>query len=147
MPAKDTAKREVFIKAYVASGNGRQAAISAGVPAKSAAVVAYKWLRNSEVAAAVRQEVERQVRDLAPVALAAIKTLIEDSATPPATKLQACKDVLDRAGHMPPKRTELQVSVQEKPLDKMTREDLERIVREAHGGEQTLGQLGDTTRH
>ena len=94
MPAKDQDKRQAFIKAYVASGNGRQAAISAGVPAKSAAVVAYKWLRTPEIAKAVREEVERQVRDLAPVALAVIKVLIEDSKTPPATKLQACKDVL-----------------------------------------------------
>jgi phage terminase small subunit len=129
MAAKNEAKREAFIKAYIETGNGRQSAIAAGVPAKSASVMAHRWLRNPEIASAIRTGVEQQLAELAPAALTAIKRLIEDAQTPPATRLQACRDVLDRAGHMPPKRAEIKMDIREKPIERLTREELETIAR------------------
>jgi phage terminase small subunit len=128
MPATDHEKRQQFATAYVLSGNGTQAAIAAGVPAGSAATMASKWLRNPAVAVMVRQAMDLQLRHLAPVALNVIREMIEDPETPPAIRLTACRDVLDRAAFTPPKRVEARVEVETAAIEHLSRAQLEELV-------------------
>jgi len=127
MPRIDHEKRAQFAKVYAATGNAARAARVAGVPARSARAVGYQWLRNGDVLELVRQEVDATLRDMAPAALRAIKCLIDDPKTPHQTRLAAARDVLDRLGHIPPKRSDLATLPTQKSLAELTMEELEQI--------------------
>ena len=127
MPRIDHEKRARFAKVYAATGNAARAARVAGVPARSARAVGYQWLRNGDVLDLVRQEVDTILRDMAPAALGAIKRLIDDPSTPHQTRLAAARDVLDRLGHIPPKRAELAILPSGKSLGELSIEELHRI--------------------
>ena len=127
MPAPDPVKRKMFTQLYVSPGNATQAAIGAGCPAGSAAVTAHRWLRNPAVLALLRDEIDGYLRDLAPTALKALRHLVECRETPPQTRLAAARDILDRVGFVAPKRSELAVTVAEKPIEQLSRAELERI--------------------
>ncbi len=55
-----TAKQRTFVTAFLgdAQGNGTKAAILAGVPKKSAATMAWKWLRKVEIQRAIVKRTE-----------------------------------------------------------------------------------------
>ena len=127
MPAPDPVKRKMFTQLYVSTGNATQAAIGSGCPAGSAAVTAHCWLRNPAVLALLRDEIDGYLRDLAPTALKALRHLVECPETPPQTRLAAARDILDRVGFVAPKRAELAVTVAEKPIQDLSRSELERI--------------------
>jgi hypothetical protein len=128
MPGPDNEKRQTFATAYVQSGNATQAAIAAGVPAGSAATMGSRWLRNPAITALIREAMDVQLKHLAPVALSVIREMIEDPGTPPAIRLSACKDVLDRSNYVPPKRVEAKVEIERAPIELLTREELEALV-------------------
>jgi len=128
MPARDDIKRDAFVKEYAACGNGTQAALSAGVPAKSAAVTASRWLRNPEISAMVREEMDRQIKHLAPMAVKVLAQLIEDEETPASIRLSACRDVLDRAQYVAPRRMEARIDLGVRSFTQMTRTELETLV-------------------
>ena len=96
---------------YVVSGNATRAAIAAGCSPKSASVTASRWLRNGDVLALLRKQIDLYLRDLIPGALNALRQLVESKETPPAMRLAAVKDILDRVGFVPPKRPELSVQM------------------------------------
>jgi hypothetical protein len=130
VPAVDREKRERFVQEYVATGNARQSAISAGVPEKSASVMANKWLRNREISDEVRSGMDQTLRTMAPKALAVIAELIEDPDVPASIRLGACRDVLDRANYVPPKRIDAPKNINAVPRQLLTRAELEELVRQ-----------------
>ena len=127
MAALDLAKREAFAQGYLRCGNATQAAITAGCAPRSAHVTAHRWLRNPTVLALLRDEINLYLRDLAPGALKALRHLVECPDTPPQTRLAAARDILDRVGFVAPKRAELAVTIANKSLNELSREELERI--------------------
>ena len=129
MPVKNDDKRAQFIDAYLAGMNGTQAAVLAGVPKKSASVMANRWLRTPEIADDVRKGMASRMTRLAPLALGVIEKLMDDPDTPASIRLAAARDVLDRANYLPPKRTD--VRLQEVDLQKMTRAELDEYVRQS----------------
>ncbi|MEQ8510444.1 MAG: terminase small subunit [Rhodospirillaceae bacterium] len=130
MPGADQAKRDRFVQEYIATGNARQSAISAGVPEKSASVVAYKWLRNREITDVIRSGMDQMLRTMAPKALNVIAELIEDPKVPASIRLGACRDVLDRANYVPPKREVAARDISTIPRQQLTRAELDELVRE-----------------
>lgn len=127
MPVLDVAKRERFIEAYVRHGNATQAAREAGVPAKGARVTAYRWLRDPRVAQAVRSEIDRVIADYGPMAVKVLADLMRDPEVPSQVRAGCARDLLDRAGHIPPKRVDVSFDWATKPLEKMTRAELEAL--------------------
>ena len=117
MALPDVAKRQAFVRHYVVSGNATRAAIAAGCSPKLASVTASRWLRNGDVLALLRKQIDLYLRDLVPGALNALRQLVESKETPPATRLAAVKDILDRVGFVPPKRPELSVQVEERSAE------------------------------
>ncbi len=134
MALPNIAKRQAFVQHYAASGNATRAAIAAGCPDGSASVTAHRWLRNPAVLALLRDEINLYLRDLAPGALNALRHLVECPETPPQTRLAAARDILDRVGFVAPKRAELAVTVADKSLNELSREELERIAGGGVGG-------------
>lgn len=127
MPVKDMEKRKLFVEHYVQSGQAKAAAIAAGVPEKSAAVVGCRWLKSEEVIQQIREQSSVFLTEMAPIALTTLKELIEDPDTPASTRLQASRDILDRSGLIPPKRSEMTVNVASRKITELTREELEAI--------------------
>jgi hypothetical protein len=84
--------------------------------------------------ALLRDEINLYLRDLAPGALNALRHLVECPDTPPQTRLAAARDILDRVGFVAPKRAELAVTVADKSLNELSREELERIAGGGVGG-------------
>ena len=117
MALPDVAKRQAFVRHYVVSGNATRAAIAVGCSPKSPSVTASRWLRNGDVLALLRKQIDLYLRDLIPGALNALRQLVESKETPPATRLAAVKDILDRVGFVPPKRPELSVQMEERPAE------------------------------
>ena len=117
MALPDVAKRQAFVRHYVVSGNATRAAIAVGCSPKLASVTASRWLRNGDVLALLRKQIDLHLRDLVPGALNALRQLVESKETPPATRLAAVKDILDRVGFVPPKRPELSVQVEERSAE------------------------------
>lgn len=128
MPKADLTKRRAFAEAYAQSGNATQAALLAGVPQGSAHSMGYRWLRNSDVVALVRQALDDRLKSLGPPAIQTIHNILLSDQVAPQTRLQAARDVLDRLGWVPPKRGEITSGRAEEQLEHLTREELERIV-------------------
>jgi phage terminase small subunit len=61
---KLTPRQAIFYGEYIKDGNGRRAAIVAGVPEASAAVTAARWLKEPAVAAAIADWRERKQDEL-----------------------------------------------------------------------------------
>lgn len=101
----DIGKRIAFAGAYVETGNASESARRAGVPAKSAYTMGSRWLRDPRVAAMIRQRIDGTLSLIGPIAIQTIGELMMDERTPATTRLAAAKDVLDRLGWIPPKRT------------------------------------------
>ena len=132
MPAINPERRKVFATAYIATGNGTQAAIQAGCPSASAAVTASRWLKNPEVLSLLKDEIGGHLRGLAPVAIKTLRILLEDPYTPPSTRLAVARDILDRVGFIPPKRPELVSEFTRREIEQLSIEELEKI---ASGGD------------
>ena len=76
--------------------------------------LATEWRR---IGPAAGKQIDLYLRDLTPGALNALRQLVESKETPPATRLAAVKDILDRVGFVPPKRPELSVQVEERSAE------------------------------
>lgn len=64
MSEKLTPKQAIFLAEYLVDGNGTRAAIAAGVPEKSAAVTASRWLKNRRIAALLTERHARRTTKL-----------------------------------------------------------------------------------
>jgi uncharacterized protein with NRDE domain len=137
MATADHDKRRQFAQHYAMSGNATAAARAAGVSAASAHSMGYRWLRNREVRAMLREELDTQIRDLAPLAITTLRRLLVDEDTPPSVRLAAARDALDRVGFVPPKREEREGLMVNKAPAEMTTEELEAAAFERRLGFET----------
>ena len=96
MALPDVAKRQAFVRHYVVSGNATRAAIAAGCSPKSPSVTASRWLRNGDVLALLRKQIDLHLRDLVPGALNALRQLVESKETPP--DASGCSEGHSRSG-------------------------------------------------
>jgi hypothetical protein len=131
MAKVDWDMRNKFAREYAASGNATQSAITAGCPATAAHSTGYKWAHHPDIIPLIRREIDGRLRDIAPVAIRVIEELMLSQDVPPQTRLSAARDMLDRAGLIPPKRAEHVDPLETKDLREMTRAELEAIVARA----------------
>ena len=127
MTVPNTDKRQLFAREFVACGNATKAARRAGVSAGSAHTMGHRWKNDPNVIAMIQEEVATALKELAPMALSAVRHLIASPETPPSVRLAAARDVLDRIGHVPPKRSEVSVKTDNTDISKLSRAELERI--------------------
>lgn len=137
MPKVNQDKRLAFASAYAECGNATQAALTAGVPRGSAHSMGYKWLRNSDVLALVREAMDDRLKALGPTAIQTIQDILLSDRVAPQTRLQAARDVLDRLGWVPPKRADIVVPPVARPLEKLTLDELEHLA--AHAYQENFG--------
>lgn len=74
MAGELTPKQAMFIAEFLVDGNATRAALAAGVPEKSAAVTASRWLKNRKIAALIG---ERQAKRTAKLEITAERVLQE----------------------------------------------------------------------
>ena len=97
-------QRQIFIKEFCALGDHVEAARRAGYSEKTIANQACKLKR--ELASEIREELTLNFITHAPKALQTLKELAESSISE-SVRLQASRDLLDRAGFKPADRHEL----------------------------------------
>jgi len=97
-------QRQIFIKEFCALGDHVEAARRAGYSEKTIANQACKLKR--ELASEIREELTLNFISHAPKALQTLKELAESS-TSESVRLQASRDLLDRAGFKPADRHEM----------------------------------------
>ena len=115
-----TPKQEAFIEAYCLTGNAKKSAIMAGYSEKTAKQKGHE-LKN-QFSDEIRRQIEKNVLDAAPIALAAMRNLAEEAASE-TVRLAANKDLLDRAGLKPTERVEQKIShVEHASTDELKRE-------------------------
>jgi len=101
-----TAKQQRFVKELLANGgNQTEAAEKAGYASNSAATVGSNLVRNPMVQQAIVRETLTAIGLSAVPALAQVIRLV-DHARSDYVKLEAARDLLDRAGYLPPERRE-----------------------------------------
>ena len=99
-----TEQRQIFIKEYCSLGDHVEAARRAGYSEKTVANQACKLKR--ELASEIREELTLNFISHAPKALQTLQELAESS-TSESVRLQASRDLLDRAGFKPADRHEM----------------------------------------
>ena len=115
-----TPKQEAFIEAYCLTGNAKKSAIMAGYSEKTAKQKGHE-LKN-QFSDEIRRQIEKNVLDAAPIALAAMRNLAEEAASE-TVRLAANKDLLDRAGLKPTERIEQKIAhVEQASTDELKRE-------------------------
>jgi len=112
-----TEKQETFVKEFVLTGNATQSAIKAGYSAKSAYQKGHQLKK--QFIRQIEDATREAIQDAIPGALAQLKEL-SAAAESETVRLQASKDILDRAGLKPTERIE-QVTV-EKSTDELRKE-------------------------
>ena len=99
-----TEKQNAFIDAYVANGGrGTQAAKDAGYAEKSAHVEAHRLLKNPLILQEVYRRTVMELGAAAPQALKTVRELAQNAKSD-YVRLEASKDLLDRAGFKAPER-------------------------------------------
>lgn len=79
-------------------GKGAEAARKAGFSVASAGKYAYQLLEKPHVLEAIHREQRRAFTDLASLALAQARAMLESEKTPPGARVQLIMTVCDRAG-------------------------------------------------
>jgi phage terminase small subunit len=92
------------VENYCLTGNAAKAAEMAGYSAKTAKQMGYT-LKN-QLSSEISEKMTKLIQDSVPGALAQINDLVMN-ATSEGTRLNACKDILDRAGYKPVEKQEI----------------------------------------
>jgi phage terminase small subunit len=101
-----TPRQRRFVDSFTANGGSQtQAAVEAGYPPASAASTACRLARNPLIQQAIMRAVLQRIGLQAVPALHAIESLSKSSKSD-YVRLEASKDLLDRAGFLPPQRVE-----------------------------------------
>ena len=114
-----TEKQEAFIESYCQTGNATKAAIQAGYSQATAKQQGH--VLKNKFAKEIEQRIKKMVQDSVPAALNQISILAQ-TATSEQVRLNASKDILDRAGLKPADRVEQKISHDDKSLDELRRE-------------------------
>jgi|TARA_R110000824_G_scaffold401529_1_gene612792 phage terminase small subunit len=114
-----TEKQESFIEAYCQTGNATKAAIQAGYSETTSKQQGH--VLKNKFAKEIEQRIKKMVQDAVPAAVSQISILAQ-TATSEQVRLNASKDILDRAGLKPADRIEQRISHDDKSMDELKRE-------------------------
>ena len=114
-----TEKQEAFIESYCQTGNATKAAIQAGYSQATSKQQGH--VLKNKFAKEIEQRIKKMVQDAVPAALNQISILAQ-TATSEQVRLNASKDILDRAGLKPADRVEQRISHDDKSIDELKRE-------------------------
>jgi phage terminase small subunit len=111
---KLTEKQLLFIEYYIETGNATESAKRAGYSAKTAGSIGSENLTKPEIKEAIekrREEIRTELQNKflasAVKAQQIMNQVLENSETPPHVKIQAAKDLMDRAGFKPTEKREI----------------------------------------
>jgi phage terminase small subunit len=99
-----TDKQERFIESYCLTGNATKAAEMAGYSKKGSKQMGY-MLKN-QFSSEIDERMRKMIQDAVPGALAQVSDLVANAVSE-GVRLNACRDVLDRAGYKPVERQEI----------------------------------------
>jgi phage terminase small subunit len=99
-----TDKQERFIESYCLTGNAAKAAEMAGYSKKGSKQMGY-MLKN-QFSSEIDERMKRMIQDAVPGALAQVNDLVANAVSE-GVRLNACRDVLDRAGFKPVEKQEI----------------------------------------
>jgi phage terminase small subunit len=99
-----TDKQERFIESYCLTGNAAKAAEMAGYSKKGSKQMGY-MLKN-QFSSEIDERMRKMIQDAVPGALAQVNDLVANAVSE-GVRLNACRDVLDRAGYKPVERQEI----------------------------------------
>ena len=108
-----------FVEAYCQTGNASKSAIQAGYSEATAKQKGHE-LKN-QFKNEIEDRIKKMVQDSIPAALSQISALAQ-TATSEQVRLNASKDILDRAGLKPAERIEQSISHDDKSIDELKRE-------------------------
>jgi len=114
-----TEKQQKFVEFYVMTGNAKKSAIMAGYSAATAEVNGPKLRKQ------LSAEIDQETRiAIAHHAATSVKNLVDlaNNAESETVKLQANKDILDRAGYKPTDRVEQTVTYDDKSTEELVAE-------------------------
>ena len=114
-----TEKQESFIESYCQTGNATKSAVQAGyseATAKQKGHVLKNQFKNE-----IEDRIKKMVQDSVPAALSQISSLAQ-TATSEQVRLNASRDILDRAGLKPADRIEQRISHDDKSMDELRKE-------------------------
>ena len=114
-----TEKQEAFIESYCQTGNATKAALQAGYSEAGAKQQGH--VLKNKFAKEIEQRIKKMVQDAVPAAVSQISILAQ-TATSEQVRLNAAKDILDRAGLKPADRIEQRISHDDKSMDELKRE-------------------------
>jgi len=114
-----TEKQEAFIESYCQTGNATKAAIQAGYSQATSKQQGH--VLKNKFAKEIEQRIKKMVQDAVPAAVSQISILAQ-TATSEQVRLNAAKDILDRAGLKPADRIEQRISHDDKSMDELKRE-------------------------
>jgi phage terminase small subunit len=114
-----TEKQVAFVEAYCQTGNATKSAIQAGYSEATAKQKGHE-LKN-QFKREIEERIKKMVQDSIPAALNQISQLAQ-TATSEQVRLNASKDILDRAGLKPAEKVEQKISHDDKSIDELRRE-------------------------
>ena len=114
-----TEKQVAFIEAYCQTGNATKSAVQAGYSEHTAKQKEHA-LKN-QFKRDIEDQIKKMVQDAIPAALNQISILAQ-TATSEQVRLNASKDILDRAGLRPAEKIEQVISHDDKSVDELRRE-------------------------
>lgn len=123
-----TDQQENFVRHVCDVGNLQVAARMAGY-SESMVDAAYRLIRHNGIAAAIRLEITRRLNGEAlPVAYKVLLDIAKDTTAPAAVRRACARDLIDRAGVVPPKAADSAGNGADKPMSDMTTAELRALV-------------------
>ena len=92
-----TEKQQIYVERFVASGDPREAAEAAGYQPSDY----WRLRQDPRVLHAIAVQTTQRLKDLVPVALAALSAVASNSQVAPSARVAASTAILDRAGFKP----------------------------------------------
>ena len=120
-----TEKQDKFIENYCLTGNAAKAAEMAGYSKKTSKQMGYS-LKN-QFQSEIDEKMMRMIQDSVPGALAQVNNLATAAASE-GVRLNACKDILDRAGYKPAEKVEQKISHLETASTDELKRELEGLI-------------------
>jgi hypothetical protein len=108
--------------------------VKVGIAMGKSEAYGHNLLRQSAIIFALRLETQRLLAtEAAPLGLKVLMGLARDETAPAAIRRQAASDLLNRAGHVPPRPENEQSSKTDKPLSELSTDELRALVDKLDG--------------
>lgn len=123
-----TEQQEKFVAEVVRGNKPEAAAMLAGYGGNSRQI-SWALLRNPAIVAAIRIEITRLLTaEALPLAYRVLTDIAKDETAPVAVRRACARDLIDRAGIVPPKAAENGAAGAEKPMSEMSTSELRALV-------------------